>query len=537
MKNLSSESPRGALLPALGLSALTGALAGALIFVFKLLSNKVIALSGQIYSAVRADVRLLPLLVIGCALLGLLAAVLLSVEPSSRGGGIPTAVALVRGLFDFKPIKSILTVFPSAMLTYLGGIPLGNEGPSVQMGCAVGRGTVSLFGERFRAYDRYIMTGGACAGFAAATGAPLSGIIFAIEEAHRKYTPMLFITSAVSVAASTVVSAVASSLTGISATLFNLDLVLSAPLDGIWYAVFPGIVCGLCAVVFTKLYRVVSAAVSSKKISRIPLGVKCAAAFALCALTGYLSADLTGSGHGLVEEVLVDPSVWYVLLAVLAVRVVLLILTNNIGVTGGLFLPTLAIGAIIGSLTAKAFIACSLLPDEYYARAVALGMIAFMSAFSRTPVMAITFGAECLLAPTSLLSAVIAAVVAFLTVELSGECAFSDIVIEKKLAAERKDSHCEIVDALYEVKSGSFAVGRDTRDLMLPPACVVLSVRHPVGERFSTRLGESDVLHLRYQTYDCEYTERRLCELFGEQSGTRASAFRGSERHLMPEDI
>lgn len=537
MKNRSTESPRGTYLPALALSALTGALTGALILLFKLLSSRVISLSGQLYAAVRADVRLLPLLVIGCAALGLLSSVLLSIEPSSRGGGIPTAVALVRGLFDFRWLRSILTVFPSAMLTYLGGLPLGNEGPSVQMGTAVGRGTVTLLGKRHLALDRYIMTGGACAGFAAATGAPLCGIIFAIEEAHRKYSPMLFITSSVSVVASTVVSFVASSLTGIDAKLFSLDAAAGAPLDCLWYAVLPGLVCGLFAVVFTKLYRVVGSALSSKHPAKLPLGVKCAAVFAVCALTGFLSADCTGSGHSLTEKLFEGDSVFYVLLAILAVRVLLLIFANNIGVTGGIFLPTLAVGAVVGALTARAMIACSLLPDAYYTRAVALGMIAYMSAASRTPVMAIAFGAECLLDPSSMLAAVIAAVVAYLTVELSGECAFSDIVIERRLASERSGSECEIVDALYEVKSGSFAVGREARDLMLPPACVVLSVRRPASEHFSTRLGERDVLHLRYQTYDSVGTERRLCELFGEQSGTREGAFRASDRHMMPEDV
>lgn len=526
-----------ALLPTIGLSALCGALAGALIFLFKLLSNRVIALSGQIFATVRADARLLPLLICGAAAVGLVSSVLLCLEPSSRGGGIPTAVAIVRGLIDFRWLRSILTIFPSAMLTYLGGVPLGNEGPSVQMGTAVGRLPRALFGKRYLALDRYLMTGGACAGFAAATGAPLSAIIFAIEEAHRKYSPMLFLTSSVSVAASTVVSGIASRLTGTDAALFHFDLVLSAPLDGIWYDLLPGVVCGAFAIVFTKLYRIVGNALSSPRVARIPLGVKCAAVFALCALAGFFSPSVTGSGHGLVEELLEHPEPWYALLVLLAVRVGLLILTNQVGVTGGLFLPTLAVGAVIGSLVAEVFIGLSLLPAEYYSRAVVLGMIAYMSAASRTPVMAISFAAECLLDPSSLLSAVVVAVLAFLTVELSGECAFSDTVIEKKLAADRAGKTCEIIDELYEIKHGSFAVGREARDLMLPPSCVIISVRHPEGESFSTRLGECDVIHVRYQTFDSEQTAARLCELFGEQSVIRSGAFRGSERHLMPEDI
>ena len=72
-----------------------------------------------------------------------------------------------------------------SLLSFLMGVPLGNEGPSVQIGTAVGRGTTRIALRKRFAWDRYSMTGGACAGFAVATGAPISGILFAVEEAHH----------------------------------------------------------------------------------------------------------------------------------------------------------------------------------------------------------------------------------------------------------------------------------------------------------------------------------------------------------------
>ena len=92
----------------------------------------------------------IPVLIAGMALVGWLAAVILNYAPEARGGGIPTAITILRGIVPFHWIKSILSVFGSAMLTYFCGVPLGNEGPSVQMGTAVGRGTVALFAKNIQ---------------------------------------------------------------------------------------------------------------------------------------------------------------------------------------------------------------------------------------------------------------------------------------------------------------------------------------------------------------------------------------------------
>ena len=179
------------LFPCLFFSVITGMLTGGIIFLFKLSAAYVIELSGRIYSFVRANPIYLPLLLLGAVVIAFVVAAILKFSPNTRGGGIPTTIALLRGLITFKWAKSLFMLFASAMLTYLGGVPLGNEGPSVQMGTAVGQGTVRIFAKNNQAWDRYIMTGGACSGFAVATGASVSGMLFAIEEAHQKISPRI----------------------------------------------------------------------------------------------------------------------------------------------------------------------------------------------------------------------------------------------------------------------------------------------------------------------------------------------------------
>ncbi|MBQ8005408.1 MAG: chloride channel protein, partial [Clostridia bacterium] len=240
--------------PCVLFSAVAGTLTAAAIFLFKLISSAIIELSGKIYSAVRLDLSLLPLLIIGAVVIGLMAGALQKKSPGCRGGGIPTAISALRGYVPLKKTRSIISVFLSSMLTYIAGIPLGTEGPSVQIGTLIGLGTSKVFGKKHPAWDRYIMTGGACAGFSVATGAPLSGLFFAFEEAHRRFSPMIFMMAAMTVAASSAVSELISRFFKIPTTLFSFEIKEILPIKYIWLSLIIGFICGVCALFFTKAY-------------------------------------------------------------------------------------------------------------------------------------------------------------------------------------------------------------------------------------------------------------------------------------------
>ena len=121
------------LLPCLLFSVATGVFTAIIVTAFKLLAEWVIHLSATAYNAVRENPEWLPLLIVGAAAIGLLASLVLSLSHSCRGGGIPTSIAAIRGIVSFKWLSAILLLPISALLTYLAGLPLGTEGPCVQM--------------------------------------------------------------------------------------------------------------------------------------------------------------------------------------------------------------------------------------------------------------------------------------------------------------------------------------------------------------------------------------------------------------------
>ena len=524
------------LFPLLVFPFVVGVLTGVVIFVFKLASSLVIERSESVYAFVRENPAFLPVLVLGAAGIGTLSAILLRRFKECRGGGIPTAVASIRGLIPMKWAQGIFALFVSALLTYTAGVPLGNEGPSVQIGAAVGKGSSGLFGKKNRAWERYNMTGGACSGFAIATGAPLSGIIFAMEEAHRRFSPTIFIVAAMSVISGTVTSDILSAIFKVDTTFFDFAIDNVLPFKHLWVAALIGILCGISANLLTKLYHYIRKITKNSKF-RIPFSCNIVAIFTATAMLGFVSADFVGSGHSLIEKIIHGHAVWYVILIAFLVRSVIMILANSGGVSGGLFVPTLAFGAMVSSVVTDALVALGFLDSRYYVIFIVVGMASFLSSSSRIPLTALAFSAEALCGATNILPVVVGVATSYFVAEIIGGLSFTDTVIEAKAAKDHMGKSPVVVDSHMRVQPGAFAIGMEIRDILWPPTCAILSI-HRAEEHLTHHteaLFEGDLIHLHYQTYDTAETLKLLTRILGEQpEDDRAKIHGGHDGHIVP---
>ncbi|MBO5214415.1 MAG: chloride channel protein [Clostridia bacterium] len=502
------------LFPCVLFSAVTGILTGGLIFLFRMGATALSRWSSSAYDFFRENPKALPLLLLGTLALGTVSWLFLKVIPDCRGGGIPTSIGLLRGALSFRWLSSLVGVFFSSMVTFLMGIPLGTEGPAVQMGTAVGRGTVRLLGRRHPAWDRYVMTGGAGAGFAAATGAPLTGILFAFEEAHGRFSPMLLMVSAMTAAFSSVTSKTLFSLAGFSWEMFPIATDTFLPLHRLWAPVAVGILCGLFAVLFTKGYTLFGSFL--QKLKKIPLICNVLLIFLITGVVGVIFPQSVGSGHHLIEELLTGEGSFGILILLLILRSALLIGANHVGITGGLFVPSLAFGALLGAIFGKAVLFLGIFPEEYYPILIIVGMCSFLAASSRTPLMAIAFALEVLCGPSNILAVIFGVALAYVIIEMFGIMGFVDTVVEKKIEKAHGEKPLETVDRDFTVQPNSFVVGKEIRDILWPPSCIVLSIdRNPAAARGSGEISEGDVLHLHYQTVDPDATAQSIYDLVG----------------------
>lgn len=518
MRKHSSRYIKNLLLPCLIFSVITGVLATLVITAFQWAAEQVIHLSGVLYDTVRANPIRLPWLLLGAAFIGFAASLLLSVSQACRGGGIPTSIAAIKGVINYKGYTSVFLLPVSALLSFLCGLPLGTEGPCVQMGTGVGDGVVRLLGRKKQiGWRRYIMTGGASAGFSLVTGAPVTAILFSLEEIHQRFSPLLISVASLSVIASQITAHVLSYFGLSSIGLFHIGALPTVPTALFFIPLLVGLLCGGCSVLFARTYHKIDRLIRIT-LARVSVKIKMPIIFVCVALIGYFLSEMLGTGHALVERLFARETVWYILIIVFLIRLVLMMIANTAGVTGGIFLPTLAFGAILGALSAEAFMAMGVMDETHYLFLVVLGMASFLGAASRIPVTATVFAIEALSGANNILPLVISTTAAFLIVELSGIKDFTETVIELKEHALHKGKAPYEVEARLTVYKNSFVVGKDLRDILWPVSCTVLSIDRVSDDHDKLAISVGDVITVHYKTYDPIATAEEFEILVGDQS-------------------
>lgn len=501
-------------LPIIVIGTLTGAMTGATVTLYRFLAHEAIALSERAYELMRHSPWLaVPALL----LLFLLAFALHHVYkrlPTLKGGGICEAMGLISGIFTFKWLRSLIGTVVLSLGNFLIGVPLGNEGPSVQIGASLGKAASSVFGKRGEVWSRYSIASGACSGFAAATGAPMTGIVFSLEEMHRRLSPMILLISMVSVAACRAVTELLCPAFGLGVGLFPELKLVSLNVGELWLPLAVGLAVGFFSIGFLGVFRRINS-LCNKTLSRVNSTYKIFAVLALTLAVGLYSYSFVSTGHELVTELLSFKSFSLMLLLLLAVRSLLTLSANANGLTGGMFLPTLAVSALAAALIAHGLIAAGV-SEEYYTLIVVLGIVAGMSGIMNMPFTAILFALEALGCTDNLLAVVAAVGVSFGVTVLFRAKSINELALEARIERERHGK--KPISAEYDVviQKNSFAIGKEIKDIFWPAGLYVLSVTAsaPKGDSL---LREGDVLRVAYKSWDDEATVKELFSIVGDQ--------------------
>ena len=110
--------------------------------------------------------------------------------------------------------------------------------------------------------------------------------------------------------------------------------------------------------------------------------------------------------------------------------------------------------------------------------------------------------------------------VSYVIVEVLGANSINEIAMEREIHKENRGKDRHVVDVTTEACPGSFAIGKQPRDILWPPSCTLLSVKTETADKhFYTggAIKENDVLRLNLITHDLGHTAEMLCDLLGEQ--------------------
>lgn len=267
-------------------------------------------------------------------------------SPKAAGSGIPQVEAAIAG--DAAPAgPSILPVkFFGGILAIGGGLALGREGPSVQMGAALG----TLTGRFFRLGEPdtlALLAAGAGAGLATAFNAPIAGAVLVLEELVRRYDPRIALAA---LGASGGAIAVSRPLLGQAPDFAVASIAFPGPASGVWFLVL-GLVCGLAGVGYNRL--LLGLLGFAGKLRKLPVELRAGAVGILVATIGWVRPDWIGGGETVTREALSLGYSVSILPLLLGTRIVLSLLSYGAGTPGGLFAPLLAIGALLGLLVSR----------------------------------------------------------------------------------------------------------------------------------------------------------------------------------------
>ena len=261
--------------------------------------------------------------------------------PRARGSGVNQTKAAVYIFDGYIPFNTVIGKFITCALAIGTGQSLGPEDPSLQMGA----GIASALGRRLRFSRekvRLIAPVGAAAGLAAAFNAPISAVLFVIEEVIGNWNAGVLGAIVLSAVSSVIVSRW---FLGDQA-LFRIPVYhLVHPAELLAYAAL-GVMGGISSLAFVKL--IAYARPRLKALPRWTQYLQPAVAGLIIGVIGLWLPQVMGAGYGYIDQAMHDQFTWQILAMLAMFKILSTSVSFVSGTPGGMFAPTLFIGAMLG---------------------------------------------------------------------------------------------------------------------------------------------------------------------------------------------
>ena len=394
--------------------------------------------------------------------------ILVRYAPETSGSGIPHIEAVLHRLKSMKWTRVLPVKFISGGLAIGGGLALGREGPTVQIGGAVGAAISSLFKAPPRE-QRTLISAGAGAGLAAAFNAPLAGVMFVLEEIQHDFHPSVFGAVFLSAAIADVVVRLLSG----AFPIFSIPNFPTPPVASLPIFVLLGILAGLLGIVFNRSL-LGTLALFDRFQGRAKLGLV-AAIGAIVGLVGWFSPIVIGGGQSLTELILAGKAALTVIPLLFITRFFLTISSYGSGASGGIFSPLLALGSLLGLALGQI--------AHHYVPAIApepavfavVGMAAYFAAIVRAPLTGIVLIVEMTGDYQQMLPLLISCFCAYAVAELMKDLPIYESLLERDLVCDGTQIRLKdpmVID--FELGQGAPFAGQELRMLGLPSGCLII---------------------------------------------------------------
>lgn len=300
-------------------------------------------------------------------------------SPFARGHGVPEVMLAVRRKGGVIPGRVAIVKIIATALTIGGGGPVGKEGPIVQVGAAIG----SFFGQKLKLSTRQLTLlcgAGAAGGIAATFNTPLAGAVFTLELILVSFTAE---TIGMVVIASVSGAVIAHLILG-DTQVVSIPAVLLESTTDLWWVALVGLVAGLAGIAFSRSIYLVDDAMNLAY--RGPEWARPAVGGLLVGLGLTAVPAMYGDVTTTLHRVLTGQFDAAMIALLLIMQILLAALVIAMGGSGGVFGPTLFVGATTGALLASAFAPFAASSLTTFA---VIGMGAAFAAAARAPLTSV----------------------------------------------------------------------------------------------------------------------------------------------------
>jgi len=392
---------------------------------------------------------------------------LLKQEPGISGSGIPQVEGQLQNELDYSWFSILWRKFVGGVFAIGSGLFLGREGPSIQLGAAVGQG----LGEVSHATPtqrRVMISSGAAAGLSAAFNAPIAGTLFVLEEIYHNFSPVIWL------------SGLASALTAdfVSANVFGQTPVLhlvyarSLPLPLYWHLLVLGIILGLLGFGYQKVLLALPSWYHHLPLPQHYWGL---VPFLAMIPLGFWRPNLIGGGNAVIISFNTLVPTVGVLLIMFILRFVFSMVAYGSGLPGGIFLPILSLGAIIGAVYGQVMVSLHLLPTAYVMNLIIFSMAAYFAAIGKAPFTAILLITEMVGNLQHLMPMAVLSLVAYVTVDVLGGAPIYESLLARLLPHQATDG--PMLQLELPVFAGSRISGQAVGAIAWPPATLLVGIQ------------------------------------------------------------
>lgn len=372
-----------------------GMITGLIVGTFRWIIDHTMKFLFFIYPLMRQKpIYLIPYVIATLLIVFILGQVIKPVLNNITGSGVPQVEAVMLNENKMNWWSILWRKYVGGLLAICPGLFLGREGPCIQMGAMVGQ----AFGENLFHADpddlKRLQGCGIAAGLSAAFSAPLAGVFFLVEEITFNFTPK------------EVLTALAAAMSSDLMTLFffgtqpclYLPLEKSLPLTSYWFVTIMGVALGLLAHLYQ--YCLLSLKPVYSKLTKIPKIYHSIIPLLLVIPIGLWNATLLGGSHDFISSLfepifmkniqtgtlslMLLPLIWFI------VRFIFSMISYGASVPGGIFMPILVLGALLGVIFAVIMIHFNIAPKRCYGIIIVTSMCAYFGAIEKAPFTALT---------------------------------------------------------------------------------------------------------------------------------------------------